>query len=307
MTGLAGRSLGAVVLWVTVCAAAFALLRLAPGDPGAIFADAVGAGGAELRAELRAAWGLERAVWVQFFDWLAGVAHGDLGRSFSDARPVAAEFAARAPWSAAIGLGGLLTGVIAAVALGFAAALRPGGTADLATRALALVAQALPAFAVGVVALWLLGAELRLIRPLTGGPLERLLLPMLLVALFSTGSLARVTRTAFAEARAAPWFRTALAKGLSIRAALWRHGWQHAALTLLAALVPEMAWVIGGTAVAEIVFGTPGLSERVVTAVGARDYPVLQAYAALTAAMLLAARLSARILAARLDPRPVAT
>jgi peptide/nickel transport system permease protein len=68
-------------------------------------------------------------------------------------------------------------------------------------------------------------------------------------------------------------------------------------------LTPEMAWVIGGTAVAEIVFGTPGLSERVTAAVAGRDYPVLQAYAALTAGLVLGARTCAQLLADRLDPR----
>lgn len=299
----ARKAAAGLAAWATVCAAAFALLRLAPGDPAAIFAQAAGIGGAEIEAALRAAWGVDRPVAAQFIDWLAGLVQGDLGRSFRDGRPVTADFAARLPWSVAIGMGGQAAGLALALALGFRAALHPGGPADLITRALAVLSQCLPAFAVGVVVLWLLAVELRLIRPLTGGALQRLLLPMALVALFSAGSLARVARAAFAEVRAAPWFRTALAKGLSPAAALWRHGRRHVALTLLAVLVPEIAWVIGGTAVAEIVFGTPGLSERVVAAVAGRDYPVLQAYAAFTAATVLVARLAAGLLADRLDPR----
>ncbi|MFN4100333.1 MAG: ABC transporter permease, partial [Pararhodobacter sp.] len=272
MTGLARATLAGLAAWLAVSAAAFALFRLAPGDPAAIFAQTAGLAGAEVEAAFRAAWGLERPLAAQFAGWLSGLAQGDLGLSFRDARPVLDDFAARLPWSLAIGAGGLTLGLAAGTALGFAAALRPGGVADTLTRLLAVAAQALPAFAVGVVALWLLAAEFRIIRPLTGGWPERLLLPVLLVALFSTGSLARLSRMAFAEVRAAPWFRTALAKGLRPRTALWRHGRRHVALSLLAALVPEMAWVIGGTAVAEIVFGTPGLSERVVAAVAARDY-----------------------------------
>lgn len=301
--GLTRAALGALAAWLTVCAAAFALFRLGPGDPATIFAQTAGLGGPEFEAALRAAWGTDRPVAAQFANWLGGLATGDLGQSFRDARPVAADFAARVPWSLAIGAGGLLLGLTAALALGYRAALRPGGASDMATRALAVLAQCLPAFAVGVVILWVFAVELRLIRPLTGGLTERLVLPMALVALFSTGSLARVTRAAFADVRAAPWYLTALAKGLSPAAALWTHGHRHVALTLLAVLTPEVAWVIGGTAVAEIVFGTPGLSERIVAAVAGRDYPVLQAYAALTAGLVLAARLGARLAADRLDPR----
>jgi ABC-type dipeptide/oligopeptide/nickel transport system permease component len=301
--GLAQKAAGTLGVWVAVCAATFALFRLAPGDPAAIFAQGAGLAGAEVEAALRAAWGVDRPLPAQLADWFGGLIQGDLGRSFRDARPVTADFAARLPWSAAIGLGGLLLGLLVALLLGFRAALHPGGPADQATRALAVLAQCLPAFAVGVVVLWVFAVEFRWIRPLTGGWLERLFLPMALVALFSAGSLARVTRAAFAEVRAAPWFVTALAKGLSPAAALWRHGRRHVALTQLAVLTPEMAWVIGGTAVAEIVFGTPGLSERVVAAVAGRDYPVLQAYAALTAGLVLGARTCAQLLADRLDPR----
>jgi peptide/nickel transport system permease protein len=300
----AARILAGLLAWLAVCAAAFALFRLAPGDPATIFAQAAGLADPVTEAALRALWGTDRPVAVQFAAWVAGALQGDLGLSFRDARPVAADFAARLPWSAAIGAGGLALGLVVATALGFAAALRPGGLADATSRALAVLAQALPAFALGVLALWVFAVEFRLIRPLTGGWPERLVLPMLLVALYSAGSLVRVARAAFAEVRAAPWFRTALAKGLSPRRALWRHGRRHVGLTLLAVLTPEVAWVIGGTAVAEVVFGTPGLSERVVAAVAGRDYPVLQAYAALTAGLVLAARLGARALAARLDPRP---
>ena len=303
MTGALRHGAGLVAAWVAVTALAFLVMRLTPGDPASIFAHGTGTGGAEIETALRSRWGLDRPLWHQFGAWFAGLAQGDWGRSLADGRPVLADFATRAPWSAAIGLGGLGLATGVGFVLGFAAANRPGGAADLLTRVLAVAGQALPAFAVGLVLLWVLAAELRLIRPLTGGPLERLLLPMLLVALFSLGGVARLARAAFSEARAADWYRTALAKGLSPRLALWRHGRRHAGLTVLAGLVPELAWAVGGTAVAEIVFGTPGLSERVVAAVAARDYPVLQAYAAFVAALMLAARSAGHLLRTRLDPR----
>jgi peptide/nickel transport system permease protein len=300
------RAAGLLAVWTAVVAAAFLMLRLMPGDPAAILAESTGTGGAGLVAELRADWGLDRPLAEQFGAFLGGLVTGDAGRSLVDGRPVLADLAARAPRSAAIGVGGLALATAAGFTLGFLAARRPGGLYDSLTRALAVAGQALPAFAVGLVLLWVLAAELRVIRPLTGGPLERIVLPMLLVALFSTGAVARLARAGFAETVAASWYRTALAKGLSPGHALWRHGRRHAGLTVLAGLVPEVAWAVGGTAVAEIVFGTGGLSERVVAAVAARDYPVLQAYAAMVAALMLATRAMAGLLRARLDPRPAA-
>lgn len=300
------RLLGLGLVWLAVTGAAFALFRLAPGDPAAIFAQTANTGGADVMAAIERQWGLDRPIGAQFLGWLAALARGDLGLSFADRQSVLADFAERLPWSAAIGAGGLSLAILIAWPLAFAAALRPGGAADFTSRGFAIAGQALPAFVVGLVMLWLLAAKLQWIRPLSGGPVERILLPVILVAVFSIGGFSRVLRATFAEVLTAPWFRTALAKGLSRRGALWAHGNGHALLVLLAVVTPELAWVIGGTAVAEIVFGTPGLSERLVQAVAARDYPVLQAYVALIAAIMLVARGAARGLRTRLDPRPAA-
>ncbi|MGJ3264179.1 MAG: ABC transporter permease [Salinarimonas sp.] len=295
---------GFVGAWLLVTAAAFLLVRAMPGDPvEALLAAGNVAPSADAVAALRAAFGLDRPLPAQFAAWLAGFVTLDWGVSPVTGRPIFAEVAARAPWSAAIGAGGIALAVAGGFALGFAAAARPGGLADGASRALAVLAQALPAFAVGIVLLWLVAVEWRLVRPFTGAPLERLLLPIALVALFSVGSVARVARAAFAEAAIAPFMLTARMKGLSPARALWRHGRRHAGLTVLAAITPEAAWIVGGTAVAEIVFAVPGLSERVVAAVASRDYALLQAYVALVAFWLLAIHALAALARRRLDPR----
>ena len=303
--GQAARQLGTLALaWCIIVGLCFTLFRLTPGDPAEIFAATANVGGAALVAELRAQWGLDRPAVEQFWRWLAAFLQGDWGHSFVTGRPITAEFAARLPWSLAIGLGGLTLAALSGFGLGFAAARRPGGLLDGLSRALAVAGQALPAFAIGLLLLWYLSAELRLVRPLFGGPIERLALPLLLVAFFSIGGLARITAAAFAEVERAPFLLTARAKGLGRSSALWRHGRGHAALALVAALTPEAAWVIGGTAIAEIVFATPGLSEFVLRAVTNRDFAVLQAYVAVIAVWLLAVRGLAEVAHRHIDPRP---
>lgn len=302
MGGLATAIWRATVAWLVVVSAAFASFRLMPGDPADILA-AARTLPPDVAAAFRDGWGLERPVCEQFGTWLAGFLTGDWGRSFATGEPVAADLLGRLPWSFAIGTAGLALAVGTGFALGYRAAFQPHGVADRASRLLAVGGQALPAFAVGLALLWLFAVELRLVRPLTGPPAERLVLPVLLVALFSVGGVARVARAAFAEVAAAPFMRTALAKGLSPAAALWRHGRRHAGLTIVAAMTPELAWVLGGTAVAEIVFGIPGLSDRVVASVTVRDYPVLQAFVAIVALWIVATAEAARLVRRRLDPR----
>ncbi|MEM9755348.1 MAG: ABC transporter permease [Pseudomonadota bacterium] len=299
--GLAGRL---VLSWLAVVAAAFLLLRLMPGDPVEIFLAHVNIrSGPDIVAAYRADWGLDGPLSGQFFRWLTGFLTFDWGVSYETGRPVAEDFAARLPYSVAIGVGGMLLAVGGGYALGYSAALWPGGVADTVSRALAVAGQSLPAFAVGLVLLWVLGVELRWINAFGGGPLERIVLPMSLVALFSIGSMARLTRAGFASVRESPYYRTALAKGRSRVGALWHHGRSAGALTLLAGLAPELAWIVGGTAVAEIVFGVPGVSERVVQAVNYRDYAVLQPYIALVALWVALVLQTAHLIRRVLDPR----
>ena len=292
------------VSWLAAVAVSFLLIRLVPGDPVEVFINQVSIRASDdLIAAYRAQWGLDDSLAVQFGLWLQGFLTLDWGTSFATGTPVSGELLQRLGWSAGIGFGGLLTALMLGSCLGFFAALQPGGVADHLSRAMAVAGQALPAFAVGVIALWLFSAELQWIQPFSGGAVERLLLPVALVAFFSIGSVARLVRAGFQETIEAPYLKTALAKGLAYRGAVWRHGRRRATIGLLAGLAPDLAWIVGGTAIAEIVFGVPGLSERVIEAVAARDYPVLQAYVALVALWIIVGLQVCAAARRALDPR----
>lgn len=290
--------------WLAVVAAAFVMLRLMPGDPVEVFLTHVNIrSGPEIVAAYRADWGLDGSLLAQFARWLGGFLSLDWGVSFETGQSVTEDFLNRLPYSATIGFGGMVLAIALGYPLGFLAAHRPGGLADTLSRSFAIGGQALPAFAVGLVLLWVLGVQLRWISAFGGGPLERIVLPMALVAFFSIGSISRLTRAGFWEVREAAYFRTALAKGRRRFSALWVHGRTVGLLTLVAGLAPELAWIVGGTAVAEIVFGVPGLSERVVQGINSRDYAVLQPYIALVALWVALVLQSARLLRHALDPR----
>ncbi|MGQ7843806.1 ABC transporter permease [Granulosicoccus sp. 3-233] len=290
--------------WLAIVTVVFVFLRLMSGDPVDIFMAQMNIHSSpETVAAFRAQWGLDASLFTQFYRWLSGFLTLDWGKSFETGRPVLEEFMVRIPYSIAIGSGGMMLAVLLGYAIGFLAAYRPDGWADVFSRALAIAGQALPAFAVGLVLLWIFGVQLRWINAFGGETPERIILPMMLVSLFSLGSVARLTHAGFRDVRQSPWYRTALAKGRSDIGALWHHGREAATVTLIAGLAPELAWIVGGTAVAEIVFGVPGLSERVVQAVVNRDYAVLQAYIALVALWMTVILHASRILQRFLDPR----
>ena len=283
---------------------AFLAARALPGDPVLLALaawnvpetpDTVGV--------LSAEWGLDRSWPEQYLRWLWAFLQGDWGRSFRTGQPVLAEFTERAPWSIAIGIGGLALWALLALGLGFAAARRPGGAADGASRALTLLTQSLPGFAVALLLVWVFAIELGWLRPFTGTPAERLALPVLVIVLFSAAPLARVLRRELRLALDAPWVRAARARGIGERRILFVHAGRPALAGFVAALAPEAAWAIGGTAVAEIVFSIPGISLFLVQGLSARDHLVLQAYIVVVAFWMIGISALALAVRARLDPR----
>jgi len=303
----ARRVLEGVVLLLVVLAGAFLLVRVLPGDPVEIrLQNSMVAGDEATAASMRRSMGLDQPLWVQFVDWIGGLSRLDGGRSLASDRPVLGELAARLPWSFAIGNGGLILGLAIGTFLGYASIYRRRGAASAFSRFLAIASQSIPSFAVAFLVFWLVAIELHWIRPVFGGPIERIAGPILVVALFATAPFARVTYATLSGVQQLPWFTTALAKGLSRGRALVVHGGRPVVITNAAMLVPELGWAVGGTAVSEIVFGVPGLSAYVVEAAASRDYTALQLYLAAILVWLGTAHGCIAMLRSRLDPRPMA-
>ena len=301
-----GAILRAILLLLGVSVVVFALLRAIPGDPVLIaLAEGGMAADPATVADWRRSLGLGGTWSAQYLDWLGALLRGDWGLSLRTRRPVALELADRVGWSCAIGIGGVALAAILSMPLGRAAALRVGGAVDVTSRALAVALQSVPAFALAIGVVALAAAFPGTLRLYTGGVLERVAAPTLLVFLYALSPLVRIVRRAYLDESARPHLRAAEAKGLSRADALRRHGGPAALLALLAALPPMAPWAVGGTAVVEIVFGIPGISQLVVDSVAARDHTVLQVFVMLVATAMVLVHATVDLLRGRLDPRPV--
>lgn len=288
---------------LAVSLASFTVISLMPADPVAIAIRVWNLPATdETVAAMRAQWGLDQPLLSRYLGWLAGFVTGEWGRSFRTGEPVFGEFVQRLPVSLSLGLAGLALANLVAIPLGFLAAARPKGIVDRFSRALSVFVQSVPAFWLGLILLWVLGVQLRWIRPFSND-WSAIVLPVLLIALHSVAVLARVYRRDLRETAARPHFQTALAKGLSERQALWRHGHRSALYALLAAVRSEAGWVIGSTATMEILFGLPGISQFLVQSIAARDQMVLQAYVMVIAIWMLVMNGGAHLAMRLLDPR----
>ncbi|MHC5653717.1 ABC transporter permease [Stappia sp. ICDLI1TA098] len=288
---------------LAVSALAFLVVALMPADPVeiAIRAWNLPADPATVAA-MRAEWGLDQPLAQRYFSWLSGFVAGDWGRSFRTGEAIFGEFMQRLPLSLTLGISGLALASVLAVPLGLAAAMRPRGIADRFSRGLAIGVQAVPAFWLGLLLIWVLGVKLQLIRPFSGGP-SIYALAIVLIAMHSIGLFARIYRRDMLEQTGQPYFRTALAKGLTHRQALWHHCHRSALYAMLSAVRSEAGWAIGTAATLEVLFGLPGISQFLVQSIGARDYSVLLAYIMTVAVWMLAMNAAVELAMRRLDSR----
>ncbi|MEO8561921.1 MAG: ABC transporter permease [bacterium] len=311
------------LLYWCVLSLTFALLRLAPGDPatfllppGATAADAT-----RLRTEL----GLDRPTGVQYARWLMATLHGDLGRSFTDRRPVTAVLSDALPVSLGLGALSLLLSFVVGITVGVVQAARRGSASDHLLTAASVVLAAAPAYWLGLGAIacftylasslsmpmWMRLPAVGMTTPgaeLSGvGHLADLarhaILPVTLLGAIGAAGVARYTRTSALDAIGADWIRTARAKGLTERAVLRRHLLANLRAPLVTLFALALPGTVAGSVFVETIFGWPGMGRLMVTAIVARDYPVVLGCAAAYAAVVIIANLVAESLLPWADPR----
>ena len=280
-----------------------------PGDPAAIV---LGTGARpDTLAALRAQMGLDRPLPAQFIGWLADLARGRLGVSHTYGTPVADLIAPRLALTLPLaGLAIVLT-VLIALPAGVLAAARRGRATDTVTMTAAQIGIAVPNFWLGLLLIltfavalpWLPAGGFPGWEAGAGPALRALLLPAVALALPQAAILARVTRTAVLETLAAPYVRTARAKGASQAAALWRHAVPNALLPVLTVLGLQIAFLLAGTIIIESVFSLAGLGRLVFQAIAQRDLPVVQDMTVLLAGVVILVNHAVDAAHVALDPR----
>ena len=292
----------AALLLGSLCA--FALPRLAAGDPALLaLLEAGQAADPAALSRLRAAFGLDGTLPAQYLRWLGAALSGDFGISWRGGGAVGPELARRLAVSLSLGAAALALAACLALPLARHAAARPGGLADRAIDAVALLGQSLPTFWIGAVLLWWLAVGMGWGGLVAGNVPQRALLPLFLLSFAAFGPLSAVARAAWRATADSPHFQAALARGEPPRRALARQGRRHALASIAAAIAAEGAFAVGGAAVLEALCGVPGIGAWAVEAARARDWPVLQAI--LFAAILWCAtiQVAAGWARRRLDPR----
>lgn len=296
----------------------FVLVHLAPGDPISAALDRPGVTDA-IRQQWREAYGLDRPLGEQYLRWLGNVMRGELGHSFSFRRPVRDVIADALPRTLLlVGLAMLLSfaiGIVVAVLQ----AERPQGQRDRWLGRVLLLLYSVPDFWLALVVLLVFAYRLQLLPPsglvdpvmydylpLSGRIVDRLkhlVLPVGTLTLLSTALISRHQRSALLEVLPTDWMRTAVAKGLSPRAALRRHALRNALIPTITLAGISLSALAAGSVFVEKVFSWPGMGLLTANAIGARDYPLITASVLITSIAVALGTLLADVATAAADPR----
>lgn len=310
MTAFVLRRFGqALIALFGVSIVVFSLIHLVPGDPvraalGTRFDP-------EIYELLVARAGLDQPVLVQFFDWLGRALTGDLGVSFRTGRTVTTELGDRLPATLLLAASSLLIGVLIALPAGIVSAVRQGKPVDYVASSLSQVGVSVPDFWFGILLILLFSRTLGWLPPggyvaFTEDPseaLRRLLLPAVTAGVVTGSILTRFVRSSVLEAMQADHVRLARAKGLPERYVLRHHVLRNAWVPVVTITGLQLATLLGGIVVVEVVFSWPGIGRLAVDAVNGRDYPVLQGVVLVIAGGFLLVNLLVDLVYGKLDPR----
>jgi peptide/nickel transport system permease protein len=315
LTTFVRRTVAGLAVVVGVVTLMFFLLRMAPGDPALLLVGPTAS--AEQLAAQRKALGLDRPLPEQYVTWLGSFLRGDWGNSIATGRPVRAMISAA--WPATVSLVGLslILSYLAGIIVGAIQATR-GGRLDTTLSVVTVTLFAVPGYWLGLMlvmvftywarALPAFGAAGLDAEFLSGGGrvidrLRHLALPLTTLTLIGLGGTARYVRGAMLDVRNSPHVAIARAKGLAPLQVTMRHVLRNALVPVLTLLGLSLPALFSGAVFIEAIFAWPGVGRIMVEAVGARDYPVIMAATAVSAALVVAGNLLAEALTAWADPR----
>jgi ABC-type dipeptide/oligopeptide/nickel transport system permease component len=302
VTYFVGRRLaiGLITIWGVV-SAVFVVIRLAPGDQATV---ALGPDATAAQIEtLRHAMGLDRPLPVQYFSYLGDVLTLDFGESYRYGRPAMAAVLDRFPATVTLTVTATLIAISVGLLLGVIAGRKPGSPLDRAVSTFALGLQAIPPFWLGIMFILVFALRLRALPSAGGGSLSHLVLPAVTLSIPFTALVARITRSGVAETMGESYVRTARSKGLTEPQVLSGHVLKNSLIPVVTVVGLQLGTLVGGAVVIETVFAWPGLGSLLVSAVGNRDFAVVQAATVLIAVCVIVLNLAADIVNARLDPR----
>ncbi len=299
---LLGRLAATIPVLLGVWFLVFMMLHLVPGDPVKIMlADFQTS--PEQVVLLRSQLHLNDPLPKQFARFVANAARGDLGLSIRSKRPVRTEIAENLGATLQLAVAALVIAIVVGVTLGMIAAIHQNGWLDFGPMLLALCGVSMPSFWLGLLLIFFFSLRLGWFPATGAGDLKHLVLPALTLGLSASAIIARLTRSSMLEVLRQEYMTTARAKGLRETRVLIQHGFKNALIPVVTIFGLQFGSLMAGTVIVETVFARPGIGRLIVTAILAKDFPMVQGIVLLIATTYVVVNLLVDISYGILDPR----
>jgi len=302
MTGYILRRLALsllVLLGVTVVV--FGLIHLAPGDPARLMLYDT-APEEEVQA-MRKTLGLDQPLYLQYWLFLSNALRGDLGRSLYYKQSALRIILEHLPATVELTFAALLVSLAVAVPMGILSAVRRDTLWDYAGMLLATIGQATPVFWLGLMFILLFSVQWMLLPSSGRGGISNLLMPSVALGAPLMALVTRLVRSGMLDILGEDYIRTARAKGLTEQLVVYRHALRNMLIPLVTVIGLQLGALLGGAVITETIFAWPGVGRLVVTAITARDYPLVQAATLLVSVYFVAINLLLDVLYVYIDPR----
>lgn len=301
----------AVVLLITIII--FFGMRLLPGDPIYMLLNPseIQSFTPEQLTAIRHEAGIDRPLFIQYFDWLGGVFQGDLGQSILTKTSASEEISKRIPVTAHLGILAFILGITIGVTLGVISAVKRATWLDTIVTVFANIGITIPVFWLGIMLILLFGVQLKWL-PTMGytSPIDdftlstkQIIMPVLCLAIFPIASNARQARSSLLEILHQDYIRTAWSKGLSPRVVILKHALRNGLIPIVTLAGMGIPSIIGGSVLVEQVFNIPGMGRMAVNALFQRDYPYVQAVTLVIAVAVVLSNFLVDLSYGWLDPR----
>lgn len=308
---LARRLLFTLAAALALSVLIFLLIRLVPGDAVTMWVGQEGTMTPEVRATLRKMFGLTDPLPVQYVHWLGDFLRGDLGYSFRSRLPVTLLMARALPITMELAALAMLLSAAVALPLGIVSAVRRDRPADVVARLVGLVGLSMPSFWLAVLLILMSATYFRWLPSLIYvspwkdpvGNLGQMLMPAVSLALPLMAVVMRMTRSTMLEVLGQDYVRTARAKGVAERTMLARHALKNAFIPIVTVMGIQLGRLLGGAVIVEQIFGMPGVGTALVSAIGERDYPVVQGTVLMMGLLFIFVQLLVDLCYGYLDPR----
>jgi peptide/nickel transport system permease protein len=280
----------------------FLIAHLVPGDPVQAFAGDKQLS-PELAAQIRHQYGLDKPLWQQYLTYMDDLVHGDMGAGLHNKRPVTDTIREAIGPTLQLTLAGLVVALSIGITFGVLAAIYHNTWIDSVAMVVALLGVSLPVFYLGLIMLFIFSFRLSWFPSSGSDGWRSLVLPAVTIGIASSAYIARLVRSSMLEVLHQDYTQTARAKGLTERSVIIRHALKNALIPTVTYFGIQLAGVLTGAVVIETVFSRPGLGRVAITAIGNRDYPLIQGTVLVTAVIYLAVSLLVDLSYGFLDPR----